>query len=67
MLDDAAVSYRVILTKIDEVKKKDLEQVTDFVETYLKKSPAAFPNVQYSSSREKNGIDEIRNTMLVLV
>lgn len=67
MLDEAAVSYRIILTKIDEVKPKDLAQITDFVETYLKKSPAAFPQAQPASSWDKRGIDEIRETMLGLV
>lgn len=67
MLDEAAVSYRIILTKIDEIKPKDQAQVTDFVETYLKKSPAAFPTAQPASSWDKSGIDEIRDTMLGLI
>ncbi|PZP57459.1 MAG: YihA family ribosome biogenesis GTP-binding protein [Micavibrio aeruginosavorus] len=67
MLDEAAVSYRVILTKIDEVKKKDLEQVTDFVETYLKKSPAAFPLIHPVSSREKTGIEALQQTIFDLI
>lgn len=67
MLDLAAVSYRIILTKTDEVKPKDLTQVIDFVEAYLKTSPAAFPNVQCASSWNKSGIDEIRDTILTLI
>ena len=67
MLDEAAVFYRVIMTKVDEVKKKDLEQVTDFVETYLKKSPAAFPNISPASSWEKTGIEDIQQIVYEIV
>ena len=67
MLDEAAVFYRVILTKTDEVKKKDLDQITDFVETYIKKSPAAFPKVTLSSSHDNKGISEIHEIILGLV
>ena len=67
MLDEAAVSYRVVLTKIDEVKKKDLDQVIDFAETYLKRSPAAFPKVLPVSSREMTGIRELQEVILTLI
>ena len=67
MLDEAAVSYRIILTKTDEVKPKDLVQVTDFVEAYLKKSPAAFPTAQLASSWNKTGISEIHDVILGLI
>ena len=67
MLDESAVPYRIILTKTDEVKPKDLAQVTDFVEAYLKKCPAAFPITCPASSWNKTGIDEIRNIILSLI
>ena len=67
MLDEAAVSYRIILTKVDEIKPKELAQITDFVETYLKKSPAAFPTAQPASSWDKSGIEDIQETMLGLI
>ncbi len=63
MLDEAAVSYRIVLTKCDEPKKSALEDVIQKVETVLKKSPAAFPNVMPASSWKNEGIEDIRMTI----
>ena len=64
MLDEAAVSYRIVLTKSDDAKQKELEQSIDFTEAYLKKSPAAFPSVTVSSSRKNQGIENIQSVIL---
>lgn len=67
MLDQAAVSYRIILTKSDEPKAGDLETVKKQVEERIVKHPAAFPEVFPVSSWKNNGIDELRNMIVDLL
>jgi GTP-binding protein len=60
-LDEAAVSYQVVLTKVDQVKSaaavKDTVAAT---EAALTKRPAAYPGVLATSSRTGSGIGELR-------
>ncbi len=67
LLDEAGVSYRILLTKCDELKKPDLANVTTETEAALTKHPAAFPNVICTSARETLNIPELRATILSLV
>ena len=60
MLDNAAVSYRIILTKSDKVKKQDLERVTQKIEAVLKKHAAGYPHIHATSSVKGGGIAELR-------
>ncbi len=60
MLDDAAVSYRIVLTKTDKVKSAHLEATTQDIEASLKKHPAAIPNVLHTSAHKNGGIPELR-------
>ena len=66
-LDVAAVSYQVVLTKIDKIKKGQLERVIAATEEALKKRPAAFPVVLASSSEKNTGIDDVRGAFASLV
>jgi GTP-binding protein len=60
MLDRAAVSYQIVLTKRDEVKLGEQEQRIAAVEAALAKRPAAFPTVLFTSARTGEGIGELR-------
>ncbi len=60
MLDEAAVSYRIVLTKTDKIKREQLEAVTNKTKTILKKHPAAYPEISYTSSVKGGGIAELR-------
>lgn len=60
MLDEAAVSYRIILTKMDKVKQQDLKKVTDKIAKIVKNHPAAFPEILNTSSLKDLGIEELR-------
>lgn len=60
MLDETAVTYQVILTKIDKLKKGELEKVLAKTQKTISKRPAAFPEIIYTSSEKKNGLDELR-------
>lgn len=60
LLDASAQSYQIVLTKLDEVKKSEVE--TRMAETLaaLAKHPAAYPAVIFTSSKTGAGIEELR-------
>ena len=64
MLDDAAVSYRLILTKADKIKASELEAVQAATEAEARKRPAAHPEVIATSSEGGLGMDRLRAAVL---
>jgi GTP-binding protein len=66
MLDTAAVTYQVILTKVDKVKKTELEALQAKVQDSLKKHPAAHPVVRATSSEKGFGLAELRAEIAML-
>ncbi len=60
MLDKAAVSYQVILTKSDKVKSVELEKTTFEVKKKMSKHTACHPELLVTSSEKKQGIDLVR-------
>ena len=60
MLDAAAVSYQIILTKIDKIKKTDCEKVLASTTEIAKKHVAAYPEILVTSSEKNIGIEEVR-------
>ncbi len=60
LLDESAVTYQLVLTKIDKIKPAELEKVLEKVEAAIKKHPAAFPVVHATSSEKATGIPELR-------
>jgi GTP-binding protein len=64
MLDEAAVGYRLVLTKADKVKASDLAAVRAATEAEARKHPAAYPEVLVTSSELKLGIDQLRAAVL---
>lgn len=64
MLDEAAVSYRIILTKADKIKNSELEKVKAETLNALSKHTAAFPEISVTSAEKKMGIEELRETIL---
>jgi GTP-binding protein len=59
-LDEAAVSYAIVLTKADEVTAEALAESTATVQQALARRPAAFPEVIATSSRTAEGIPELQ-------
>ena len=60
-LDQAAVSYQIVLTKADKVRPAALlETVRAATERAVAKRPAAFPRVALTSSETGAGIPELR-------
>ena len=64
MLDDAAVSYRLILTKADKIKASELEEVTARTGEEARKHPAAHPEIIATSSEKGLGMDRLRAAVL---
>ena len=60
MLDGAAVSYRLVLTKADKVKASHLAEVQAETQAAARKRPAAHPDVIATSSEKGMGIAELR-------
>ncbi|MDR2858628.1 MAG: ribosome biogenesis GTP-binding protein YihA/YsxC [Novosphingobium sp.] len=64
LLDEAAVGYRIVLTKADKVKPGDLAAVRAATEAEARKHPAAYPDVLATSAERRSGIDELRAAVL---
>ena len=64
MLDEAAVGYRLVLTKADKIKASSLETVRADVVTEARKHPAAYPEVHVTSAEKGMGIAELRAAIL---
>ena len=64
MLDEAAVGYRLVLTKADKIKASDLAAVQAATEAEARKRTAAFPVVHATSSEKGLGIAELRAAVL---
>ena len=66
MLDSSALSYQIILTKVDKLKKGELDGVLAATKEALKKRPAAHPEVLPISSHENLGIGQLREEIASL-
>ncbi|MEP9401499.1 ribosome biogenesis GTP-binding protein YihA/YsxC [Sphingomonas sp. VNH70] len=64
MLDKAASSYRIVLTKADKVKATELDAVYHAVSEEVRKRPAAHPDVIATSSEKGMGIAELRAAVI---
>ncbi len=60
MLDEAAVSYRIIMTKTDKTKQAERESATAAIETALARHGAAVPGVALTSAHKDHGINELQ-------
>lgn len=58
MLDRAAVSYRIVLTKAD--KADDLEKMKEAILAEIKTHTAAYPDIAVTSAEKKSGIEELQ-------
>ncbi|MEO6215804.1 MAG: ribosome biogenesis GTP-binding protein YihA/YsxC, partial [Sphingomonas sp.] len=64
MLDKAAVSYRLVLTKADKIKPTELETVLESVAAEARKRPAAHPDILSTSAETGLGIPELRAAVI---
>ena len=64
MLDKAAVSYRLVLTKADKIKPTELEKVAAETAEEARKRPAAHPDILSTSSETGLGMPELRAAVI---
>jgi GTP-binding protein len=64
ILDEAAVGYRLVLTKADKIKDSELAAVLAATQAEARKHPAAFPVVHATSAEKGMGIVELRAAVL---
>ena len=60
LLDTSAVTFQCVLTKVDKVKAKDMENTLKQVRAALAKPPAAYPEIVLTSSEKGDGIETLR-------
>lgn len=60
LLDKAAVTYQIVLTKIDKIGAGALAKVQEETQAVLKDHAAAYPFILTTSSEKKIGLEELR-------
>lgn len=66
LLGRSAVTFQVVLTKIDKIKAKDQPKLMEQVSQALSKHPAAFPEIVLTSSEKGEGIATLRSIIATL-
>ncbi|MDY6961146.1 MAG: ribosome biogenesis GTP-binding protein YihA/YsxC [Pseudomonadota bacterium] len=64
LLDKAAVSYQIVLTKTDKIKEAGVPRLISETAEKIRKRPAAFPQLIATSSEKGKGLDELRQAIL---
>ena len=61
LLDKAAVSYQIVLTKVDKIKPLALPKLMAATAAIIAKRPAAFPGLIATSSEKTTGLAELQD------
>lgn len=67
MLDKAAVTYQIVLTKIDKISAKELDAVIISTEKKIKEHAAAYVHLLVTSSEKHIGIEALRAEIVSLI
>ncbi|WP_280949694.1 ribosome biogenesis GTP-binding protein YihA/YsxC [Mongoliimonas terrestris] len=67
LLDKAAVSYQVVLTKTDKLKPGGTATVLAATIEAIRKRPAAYPEVIATSSEKGAGLDDLRAAIAAIL
>lgn len=67
LMDASALTFQVVLTKVDKIKVSEREAVLAQVRAALAKHPAAFPEILLTSSEKGEGIATLRAIIATLV
>lgn len=60
LLDKSAVTFQVVMTKMDKLSRPEREKNLDQVRAALAKHPAAYPEIVMTSSEKGDGIETLR-------
>ncbi len=66
LLDKAAVSYQIVLTKADKLKPADLDAVVERTKAAIARRPAAHPEILVTTAETGAGIDMLRAEIAAL-
>jgi len=66
LLGNAAVTFQVVLTKVDKPSKGDYTKVLDQTRKVLNRHPAAYPEIIATSSEKGTGLDILRTTIATM-
>jgi GTP-binding protein len=66
LLDRAAVSYQLVLTKADALKTPDLANAQNSAQDAAARHPAAHPEIATTSAETGTGIPELRAALTTL-
>ncbi|KFI26234.1 YihA family ribosome biogenesis GTP-binding protein [Haematobacter massiliensis] len=66
LLDRSAVTFQVVLTKVDKILAAEREKVLTQVRKALAKHPAAYPEIIVTSSEKGEGIETLRAIIATL-
>jgi GTP-binding protein len=66
LLDESAVSYAGVLTKIDELSEPESRDVQSATETELSRRTAAHPQLFATSARKGHGLDVLKDHIAAL-
>lgn len=66
MLDEAAVNFQVVLTKIDKLKAAEVEAILARTSADLVKHVASHPEILMTSSEKGKGLAEVRAALAAL-
>jgi GTP-binding protein len=64
MLDAAAVSYHLVLTKTDKIKPPAAAKLVEDTGLAIVRRPAAYPQILSTSSEKAAGIAELREAIM---
>ena len=67
LLDKAAVTYQIVLTKTDKIGSGNLAKVRAETETEVAKHAAAYTKILATSSEKKIGLEELRAEIASLI
>jgi len=67
LMDETAVSFQVVLTKIDKISTGQLKRVQEETAAQLAKHPAAYPEIIATSAEKRLGISELRAAIVGLI
>ena len=67
LLDKAAVSYQIVLTKADKIKEAGVRRLVAETLDKIRRRPAAYPEVLATSSEKGEGVEDLRAAILAAV
>ena len=67
LLDKAAMSYQVVLTKTDKIKEAGVPRLMSETVAALKRRPAAYPEIIATSSEKGSGIADLRTAIALAI